>query len=126
MDNQSHWSVWRSDYEVRGWVLACSGLGSSHRAQVVLDELMRFNPHGRRIAAIRHADNFPWAHVFDRDATPQKEECGVCRFSLPIRGLDMVCRRYPPTVPATMSTPCVTVFPQIGPADWCGEFSRKV
>lgn len=66
---------------------------------------------------------------------PQGQNCGACKFSMPMQGA-MICRRFPPTAIVAQVRNTITketemqtqsVFPPVLPDDcWCGEFAMRI
>lgn len=57
---------------------------------------------------------------------PDPKTCASCAFFTPERLGENVgeCRRYPPS-PIAAGEDVISVSPQMGMNDWCGEYQRK-
>lgn len=58
---------------------------------------------------------------------PEGHRCDTCRFSQPLEhaveiGLSLSCQRYPPQLFEGATIYGSSGFPDVAPAQWCGEY----
>lgn len=64
----------------------------------------------------------PWAAPVAAD-DGDRPRCNTCRF---FRARGQRCQRFPPTqIYDVRQLDRVTVYPEVGPSSWCGEYASR-